>query len=139
MVDARSVGPIPFPSSSITSNLTTHIIGCGRAGQVWNPPVRPKAPDSSLGRVRAGNDLYVLDYIAVVATSRRRAVSSSAGQSDCDGGIPGRRVQRTVNFDREILDRARAAATYLARNEPSAGIRSLAAKALGLKRARSAA
>jgi hypothetical protein len=38
----------------------------------------------------------------------------------------GRRVQRTVNFDREILDRARAAATYLARNEPEAGIRSLA-------------
>lgn len=38
----------------------------------------------------------------------------------------GRRVQRTVNFDREILDRARAAATYLARNEPTAGIRSLA-------------
>jgi hypothetical protein len=38
----------------------------------------------------------------------------------------GRRVQRTVNFDREILDRARAAATYLARNEPESGIRSLA-------------
>jgi hypothetical protein len=38
----------------------------------------------------------------------------------------GRRVQRTVNFDRETLDRARAAATYLARNEPEAGIRSLA-------------
>jgi hypothetical protein len=38
----------------------------------------------------------------------------------------GRRVQRTVNFDRDILDRARAAATYLARNEPEAGIRSLA-------------
>ncbi len=38
----------------------------------------------------------------------------------------GRRVQRTVNFDRTILDRARAAATYLARNEPQSGIRSLA-------------
>lgn len=38
----------------------------------------------------------------------------------------GRRVQRTVNFDREILNRARAAATYLARNEPESGIRSLA-------------
>lgn len=38
----------------------------------------------------------------------------------------GRRVQRTVNFDRDVLDRARAAATYLARNEPEAGIRSLA-------------
>lgn len=38
----------------------------------------------------------------------------------------GRRVQRTVNFDRETLDRARAAATYLARNEPEAGVRSLA-------------
>jgi hypothetical protein len=44
------------------------------------------------------------------------------------GGTPGsgRRVQRTVNFDRETLDRARAAATYLARNEPESGIRSLA-------------
>jgi hypothetical protein len=40
--------------------------------------------------------------------------------------VGGRRVQRTVNFDREILDRARAAATYLARNEPGSGIRSLA-------------
>jgi hypothetical protein len=40
--------------------------------------------------------------------------------------VNGRRVQRTVNFDREILDRARAAATYLARNEPGSGIRSLA-------------
>jgi hypothetical protein len=40
--------------------------------------------------------------------------------------VNGRRVQRTVNFDREILDRARAAATYLARNEPESGIRSLA-------------
>jgi hypothetical protein len=38
----------------------------------------------------------------------------------------GRRVQRTVNFDRATLDRARAAAAYLARNEPQSGIRSLA-------------
>lgn len=38
----------------------------------------------------------------------------------------GRRVQRTVNFDRETLERARAAAAYLARNEPHSGIRSLA-------------
>lgn len=35
-------------------------------------------------------------------------------------------MQRTVNFDRETLDRARAAATYLARYAPEAGIRSLA-------------
>jgi hypothetical protein len=48
--------------------------------------------------------------------------------TEATGRTPGngRRVQRTVNFDREILDRARAAATYLARNEPESGIRSLA-------------
>ncbi|MBW4719362.1 hypothetical protein [Saccharothrix obliqua] len=39
---------------------------------------------------------------------------------------PGRRVQRTVNFDRDVLERARAAATYLAAYEPAAGVRSLA-------------
>ncbi|WP_246018701.1 hypothetical protein [Saccharothrix australiensis] len=38
----------------------------------------------------------------------------------------GRRVQRTVNFDQDVLDRARAAATYLAAYEPSAEVRSLA-------------
>ncbi|MFC6093648.1 hypothetical protein Q5530_32355 [Saccharothrix sp. BKS2] len=38
----------------------------------------------------------------------------------------GRRVQRTVNFDQEVLERARAAATYLAAYEASAGVRSLA-------------
>lgn len=50
------------------------------------------------------------------------------GGSEITGRPPGngRRVQRTVNFDRDVLDRARAAATYLARNEPAAGIRSLA-------------
>ncbi|HEY0803705.1 MAG TPA: hypothetical protein VGD84_01520 [Pseudonocardiaceae bacterium] len=48
------------------------------------------------------------------------------GQATGRTAANGRRVQRTVNFDREILDRARAAATYLARNEPSSGIRSLA-------------
>lgn len=39
---------------------------------------------------------------------------------------PGRRVQRTVNFDQDVLERARAAATYLAAYEPAAGVRSLA-------------
>jgi len=38
----------------------------------------------------------------------------------------GRRVQRTINFDRDVLERARAAATYLAAYEPSAEVRSLA-------------
>lgn len=38
----------------------------------------------------------------------------------------GRRVQRTINFDSEVLERARAAATYLAAYEPVAGVRSLA-------------
>ena len=37
-----------------------------------------------------------------------------------------RRVQRTINFDRSVLERARAAATYLASYEPQAGVRSLA-------------
>ena len=36
-----------------------------------------------------------------------------------------RRVQRTINFDNTVLERARAAATWLAEAEPSAGIRSL--------------
>jgi hypothetical protein len=38
----------------------------------------------------------------------------------------GRRVQRTINFDRDVLERARAAATDLAECEPSAEVRSLA-------------
>lgn len=55
-------------------------------------------------------------------------ITTPPDQSQATGRTAGngRRVQRTVNFDREILDRARAAATYLARNEPMAGIRSLA-------------
>lgn len=36
-----------------------------------------------------------------------------------------RRVQRTINFDNSVLERARAAATWLAEAEPAAGIRSL--------------
>lgn len=52
--------------------------------------------------------------------------SPDAGQTSGRTPSAGRRVQRTVNFDREILDRARAAAAYLARNEPESGIRSLA-------------
>ncbi|MBM7811316.1 hypothetical protein [Saccharothrix algeriensis] len=35
-------------------------------------------------------------------------------------------MQRTVNFDREVLERARAAATYLAAYVPAATVRSLA-------------
>ena len=38
----------------------------------------------------------------------------------------GRRVQRTINFDSEVLERARAAATFLAAYEPLSGVRSLA-------------
>ncbi|WP_197289132.1 hypothetical protein [Nocardia sp. NRRL S-836] len=37
-----------------------------------------------------------------------------------------RRVQRTINFDRSVLERARAAATYLGSFEPQAEVRSLA-------------
>ena len=40
--------------------------------------------------------------------------------------VTGRRVQRTVNFDQEVLDRARAAAAHLAAHAPEAGVRSLA-------------
>lgn len=35
-------------------------------------------------------------------------------------------MQRTINFDRDTLERARAAAMYLSTHEPEAGIRSLA-------------
>lgn len=51
-----------------------------------------------------------------------------SGTDQVTGNEPpaGRRVQRTVNFDREVLERARAAATYLAAYEPAAGVRSLA-------------
>ena len=42
------------------------------------------------------------------------------------GRVAGRRVQRTVNFDQEVLDRARAAAAHLAAHAPEAGVRSLA-------------
>ncbi len=35
-------------------------------------------------------------------------------------------MQRTVNFDQDVLERARAAATYLAAYEPAADVRSLA-------------
>ncbi|AHH94433.1 hypothetical protein KALB_1060 [Kutzneria albida DSM 43870] len=38
----------------------------------------------------------------------------------------GRRVQRTVNFDQGVLERARAAAAHLSAHEPGAGVRSLA-------------
>lgn len=50
------------------------------------------------------------------------------GDAKATGRSPGggRRVQRTVNFDRDTLERARAAAAHLARHEPGAGIHSLA-------------
>jgi Centromere-binding protein ParB C-terminal len=38
----------------------------------------------------------------------------------------GRRVQRTINFERDLLERARAACVYMATEHPDAGIRSLA-------------
>lgn len=58
-------------------------------------------------------------------------ITVSVGVSGSDqvtgtDGRPGRRVQRTVNFDQDVLDRARAAATFLAAYEPAAGVRSLA-------------
>ncbi|MCP2259690.1 hypothetical protein LX15_003396 [Streptoalloteichus tenebrarius] len=55
-------------------------------------------------------------------------VGPDAGRGEVTGaagGVP-RRVQRTINFDRGVLERARAAATYLATREPGAGVRSLA-------------
>ncbi|WP_433268809.1 hypothetical protein ACQPZF_05185 [Actinosynnema sp. CS-041913] len=53
------------------------------------------------------------------------AVSGSDQVTGTDGRS-GRRVQRTVNFDQDVLERARAAATYLAAYEPAAEVRSLA-------------
>lgn len=53
------------------------------------------------------------------------AVPSTDQATGTDGRL-GRRVQRTVNFDQDVLERARAAATYLAAYEPAAGVRSLA-------------
>jgi hypothetical protein len=49
-----------------------------------------------------------------------------AEQATGQGRVTGRRVQRTVNFDQEVLDRARAAAAHLAAHAPEAGVRSLA-------------
>lgn len=51
---------------------------------------------------------------------------SHADQATGRGRASGRRVQRTVNFDQEVLDRARAAAAHLAAHAPEAGVRSLA-------------
>ncbi|PRY46914.1 hypothetical protein [Umezawaea tangerina] len=54
--------------------------------------------------------------------------TAELGTAEATGGDrqTGRRVQRTINFDSEVLERARAAATYLSAYEPSAGVRSLA-------------
>ncbi|SHG91746.1 hypothetical protein [Streptoalloteichus hindustanus] len=51
---------------------------------------------------------------------------TSRGEVTGEPGDGQRRVQRTINFDRGVLDRARAAATYLAAREPASGVRSLA-------------
>lgn len=51
---------------------------------------------------------------------------SGSGQVTGEDRQTGRRVQRTVNFDQDVLERARAAATYLAAYEADAGVRSLA-------------
>ena len=53
-------------------------------------------------------------------------VSLHADQATGRSRVAGRRVQRTVNFDQEVLDRARAAAAHLAAHAPEAGVRSLA-------------
>ncbi|KOV76883.1 hypothetical protein ADL03_42275 [Nocardia sp. NRRL S-836] len=56
------------------------------------------------------------------------ASPSAPGVNQPTGDSPQsrRRVQRTINFDRSVLERARAAATYLGSFEPQAEVRSLA-------------
>lgn len=54
------------------------------------------------------------------------STSHAGHKATGDDHRSGRRVQRTVNFDSDVLERARAAATYLVAYEPTAGIRSLA-------------
>ncbi len=62
-----------------------------------------------------------------IAASRTTSTAETDGdQVTGSGRQTGRRVQRTVNFDSDVLERARAAATYLAAYEPVAGVRSLA-------------
>jgi hypothetical protein len=61
------------------------------------------------------------------------SVDGITASPSAPGGLQGtdpdrqsrRRVQRTINFDSSVLERARAAATWLAEAEPAAGIRSL--------------
>lgn len=43
-----------------------------------------------------------------------------------DAALPGRRVQRTINFHESVLERARAAAAHLATHAPESGVHSLA-------------
>lgn len=50
----------------------------------------------------------------------------NAEEATVRSGARGRRVQRTINFEESVLQRARAAAAHLARNHPDAGVRSLA-------------
>ncbi|MFD9739353.1 hypothetical protein [Umezawaea sp. NPDC059074] len=74
-----------------------------------------------------GTDAEVKE-ITVVAAELGTGVGTALGTAEATGGDrqTGRRVQRTINFDSEVLERARAAATYLAAYEPLAGVRSLA-------------
>ncbi|ACU34844.1 hypothetical protein [Actinosynnema mirum] len=74
-----------------------------------------QAPERASGRTAA--DEVEREIERVVEQAAEHVVGPSG---------PGRRVQRTVNFDRDVLERARAAATYLAAREPGSGVRSLA-------------
>jgi hypothetical protein len=66
-----------------------------------------------------------VNEITVSITTASTTVSGPSEATGLDRQT-GRRVQRTINFDRDVLERARAAATYLAAYEPSAEVRSLA-------------
>src|SRR5205807_1289413 len=63
VVGERSVDPIGFPGRSITSNLTTLIIGREEPKPVNKPPVRPSLSKGSLGRVTISDSLYAAGRI----------------------------------------------------------------------------
>jgi hypothetical protein len=69
-----------------------------------------------------------ITVVAELGTGPGTTLSTGLGTAEATGGDrqTGRRVQRTINFDSEVLERARAAATYLAAYEPLAEVRSLA-------------
>lgn len=54
--------------------------------------------------------------------------STDPGVHEATGapGVTGRRVQRTINFEATVLERARAAAAHLSSHAPEAGVRTLA-------------